>query len=121
MARSGPGITIDISGAAKRMKTDVVKVDRAMIKALQSTAGKGERKFKTICPVDQSFLKNATHSKQTGQDEYSILNSQDYVWVANKRAHVSPPRGPGYIQKTAAYINKILPGSVQSEINREKL
>lgn len=118
---SKTGITIDISGAAKRLKTDLVKIDKAMTKALNSTAGKGERKFKTICPVDKSFLKNATHSRRIALLEYAIINSQEYVWIANKRGRISPPRGPMFVEKTAAYVDKILPGSVQSEINREKL
>lgn len=121
MATSKAGITIDISGAAKRLKTDLVKVDKAITKALNSTAGKGERKFKTICPVDYGFLKNATHSRRIGMLEYAIVNSQEYVWFANERGRVSPPRGPRFVEKTTSYINKILPGSVQSEINREKL
>lgn len=121
MATSKAGITIDISGAAKRIKTDLVKVDKAMTRALHSTAGKGERKMKTICPVDYGFLKNATHSRRISLLEYAIVNSQEYVWFANKRGKVAPPRGPRYIEKTTSYINSILPGSVQSEINREKL
>lgn len=121
MAAGKAGIAIDISGAAKRLKTDLVKVDKAMTKALHSTAGKGERKFKTICPVDYGFLKNATHSRRIGLLEYAIVNSQDYVWSADERGKIAPPRGPKFIGKTAAYINSILPGSVQSEINREKL
>ena len=103
------------------MKTDVIKLDKAMTKALRTVAGKGERKFKNICPVDVGFLKNATHSKPTGPMEYSILNSQNYVWIANVRGRVAPPRGPRYIEKTASYIDGILPGSVQSEISREDL
>lgn len=121
MATSKAGITIDISGAAKRIKTDLVKVDKAMTRALHSTAGKGERKFKAICPVDKSFLKNATHSRRISLLEYAIVNSQEYVWIANERGRVSPPRGPRFVEKTAAHIDTILPGSVQSEINREKL
>lgn len=116
-----PGISIDISGASKRLKTDAIKIDKNMTKALHSTAGKGERKFKTICPVDFGFLKNATHSRRIGDMEYAIINSQDYVWFANVRGRVSPPRGPRFIEKTTSYINRILPGSVQSEINRSKL
>lgn len=115
------GISIDISGAAKRLKSDAIKIDKNMTKALHSTAGKGERKFKTICPVDFGFLKNATHSRRTGDMEYAIVNSQNYVWFANVRGRVSPPRGPRFIEKTTSYINGILPKTVQSEINRSKL
>ena len=116
-----PGISIDISGASKRLKTDAIKIEKNMTRALQLTAGKGERKFKAICPVDMSFLKNATHSRRISETEYAIVNSQNYVWFANVRGRVSPPRGPRYIEKTTSYINSILPGSVQSEINRSKL
>lgn len=109
MATESP-IKVDIKDATKMLNALGKGTQKAMPTLLARLALKGERFMKGQAPVLTGTLRRSLYAAPT-MKPWSVVSSVNYARFANVRS-----RRPRFIEKTAAYIERIAPEEAETVI-----
>ena len=103
-------IKVDIKDATKMLDNLCKGTQKAMPTLLARLALKGERYMKGQVPVLTGTLRRSLYAAPT-MKPWSVVSSVNYARFANVRS-----RRPHFIEKTAAYIERIAPEEAETVI-----